>query len=268
VIRWCAGCQKYLGEVPPRDDFRATHTVCPACRDAYSADDDRYIERWRWMEPYYRRLRAQAISGDLEDIAGIIAEGTSLGIRPFDLMIGMVQPILQEIGELWAKGEIAVETEHRFSSLANAMLALIYANYSELRRFRQHPAPQYVLVNAEDNYHVLGLQLVELSLCARGIPSYAVVPGLPARETLALVTRFKPRVLGMSVALAIHMKSVRETLSLLAGIAESRRPEVIVGGNAVRDGMTVHGEFGVRTVRSVAELESESDDRGAEGAAS
>lgn len=257
MIRWCAGCQRYLGEAPPWDDFRSTHTLCPVCKNAYSVDDDRYIEHSRQIEAYHRRLRAQAISGDLEDIAQVIAEGAGLGIRPVDLMFGVVQSILQEVGELWEKGEITVETEHRFSSFANAMLTLIYANHPELRRFRQHRAPQYVLVNAEENHHVLGLQLVELSLCARRIPCFTVVPGLPARETLGLVKRLKPRVLGLSIALSIHMKSVREVLDLLGGLDESHRPDVVIGGYPIRQGMTVHGDFGVRTVRSVAELVDE-----------
>lgn len=38
MIRICAWCSRFLGEIPPLDDDRLTHGICDACVSAVRAD--------------------------------------------------------------------------------------------------------------------------------------------------------------------------------------------------------------------------------------
>jgi len=38
MIKLCAWCGDYLGEIEPRDDYRITHGICGPCRDRWLAE--------------------------------------------------------------------------------------------------------------------------------------------------------------------------------------------------------------------------------------
>jgi len=70
------------------------------------------------------------------DVGLMLEESSRHHIRPMDLLLGMLQPLLVEIGELWASGQVTVSMEHRFSDLVGDLLAHVR------RGFRQDPRPE------------------------------------------------------------------------------------------------------------------------------
>jgi methanogenic corrinoid protein MtbC1 len=207
------------------------------------------------LADFYARLRNSATTGNPETAEEVLRQSIELGVRPLDLLIGVIQPILHEIGTLWLKGMVTVAIEHQFSAFSSAMIALIYFRYPHLQRYRQSNTPRFLLVNAEDNYHVLGLQLVELCLATHHIDSRMIVPGLPGSEVVRLVRELKPSAIGFSVALATQMKSIREVIACLQELDEKIRPRIIIGGNSVKEGMEPRPEFAITTFRTLGEFE-------------
>ena len=243
MIHWCAYCQRFLGEVAPVEVYDFTHGICERCSAERRIEDHAAIERIAPVRALYLRIAGVVQTGH-DEPADLLAEGLALGLAPVDLLMGMIQPALYRMGQAWSAGEAAVHHEHALTAACSTLVTLLFERLPHLRALRQAPGPRVLLVNAEGNYHTLGLQVVELLLLSHGVPTLAVVPGLPAREVLALARSTRPVVLGVSVALPTQYGSVREIASLVGGLPDGERPRVVAGGFAVKQGRELPAESG------------------------
>lgn len=253
MIAWCAYCQRFQGERAPFDSFELTHGMCPECARRGVLLDPAAVRAARPVAEFFADLRraaragADLAAGDLLDRAG------ALGVGAADLLVGMVQPALCEIGELWARGEATVAIEHRFSTLVEALVAAV-------RERTPAPAPpepgrvEFLLVDVEGNHHTLGIRILEVLLRAAGRSVTAVAPGLPAREVVALVRALRPAVVGVSVALLPQMRAVRELAAEIAAADLPSPPRLVVGGQPIKAGLQLAEPRGFELCGSFAEL--------------
>ena len=260
MIRWCSWCKTYLGESPPWQSYQFTHALCAKCRRSVRFDDPAITEDAHRLSLWYAQLRLYAKKGNVDSFLELINQASDLKVKPLDLMIGVVQPILYEIGDLWARGSVTVAHEHQFTSVALTLLTAVYSHYKELEGTRRAHRGDILLANAEGNYHTLGIQLVALSLASRSIPHDIAYPGLPTREIVDLVKRQKPKILGISIALPTQLKSVRELAEGLQSLPSGERPEMFIGGIAVRDGLLLPKELNISVCTSLFEFPGLSDD--------
>ena len=248
MIRWCSYCQSYMGESAPLEDYSLTHAICQTCLDQGHADDETHVAVMQAVGGYYQRLREAVDTGMPLQASALVREGLDLGLKESDLAWGVLQPLLRRAGVRWASGNLSVAREHLFSSTAMNMIDLLFSDMPALRERRQSQHPDILLVMAEDNFHSLGLRMAELGFCLTGYTTFTVMPGLPAKEVAALSESLQPRVLGISVALAPQMRSVRETRGMIAKLPAARRPKLVVGGSAVRLGLAVPEAWGIEVV--------------------
>ncbi len=233
MIRWCAFCQRYQGEVEPYDDYSVTHTICEACetRGAYLRKEPASLEAIRrFLE------RVARVGTDPEPTAAeLVAQGAAIGLDPADLLLGIVRPVLHQIGDRWARSEATIAEEHRVTALCSALIQRIGdvdPNVAALRHARQ---PEVLLVVAEGNYHTLGIQILEVLLIRSRISTFTIYPGLPAEETVRLARSLLPRVVAISAALPEHLQPALWVANRLAESPPDARPLVVVGGLALRD---------------------------------
>jgi len=235
MIRWCAYCHHFLQEEEPFDQYQMTYGVCDGCKPKiypFSMVDQEQLEA---ITAFFLRLEDLSLSGTDADTLTVLDEGRALGIGTLDLLMGMLQPLLVRIGDLWAANKVTVGTEHRFSALVADLVTQVRTTRAKVA---QAPAPALILVTAEGNYHTLGLQMAEAYFATEGIPILAVAPGLPTREVLDLVEHHRPRALGFSVALPAQMQQVEEVAGLFRRMNSPPR-HLLVGGPAVRSGLAV-----------------------------
>ena len=244
MIVWCAYCQRFLGEQPPLDNYEVTHGLCTRCAKKGVMRDDAAIAAIRPLVAFHARLRMQARAGGELPTSQILSEARSLGVRPLDLLLGVVQPALYELGDLWSRGEVSVAMEHRFSANVQRIVGAIVEATPPTP-----PGPgglDYLLVAADREQHTLGLWFVELFLREHGRSTFLVTPGLPAGEVMALVRSLQPKTVGLSLALPAHASAVREVASALEGMP--RRPRLIVGGYAVKMGLAADALAGAEPI--------------------
>ncbi len=210
--------------MPPRDDYSFSHTNCHDCLRSGVVEDPARIDAMKAVAVFHRRLQDASHRGDLILASALVDEGLALGPKVRDLAWGVLQPLLYRLGDAWARGEVSVAHEHAFTATAGAAVELLFAKDPALQSRRQHREPEVLLVMAEGNHHALGLRLVELALCLQGLTTHTLVPGLPAREVLVLTQALRPRVVGVSVALAPQLDSAHELHRLLAGLPAPTRP--------------------------------------------
>jgi len=223
MFRWCAYCQRLIGEVAPFDDFRITHGACAACAGRIEGGE---LYPVKGLE-LFRELFEAARQEDFDACHRHVDEALSLGWTPSDAAIGLLQPALYEFGSLWEQGAVTVAQEHRFSAWCDRALTLL--EHSTPRP----PGPCRVLFATRSaNEHTLGARIAALRLRDRGISAWSLPAGLSDEKILSACEVEKPEILGLSAALAETLPGIR---ALAARAAElPHPPRVVVGGQAAR----------------------------------
>jgi methanogenic corrinoid protein MtbC1 len=236
LISWCSQCHKYIGETKPIDDFSFTHGLCLDCRPETLdfLQDHNFFPRIDFLKNFYFHLRENCRLGHYKDAKGLLEQGLSMGIRPLDIVLGMMKPMLYEVGELWARNEMTVAQEHLFTSVCSSSLELLFEHCPEHLQFRQSDTPKVLLVAAENNYHILGLKMLELVLMLHQVPTYLVIPGLPPQDAVDLARQLAPKVVALSIAMGTQAQTLAQLGYLLTKIPEHQRPIFAVGGFYIR----------------------------------
>lgn len=250
MIKWCSYCLHFISECEPWDDYQISHGVCDACFKKVTASTPPAPKAFQDLRAFFHSMQMVARSGQPMDVGLMLEESSRHHIRPMDLLLGMLQPLLVEIGELWASGQVTVSMEHRFSDLVGDLLAHVR------RGFRQDPrpeSPKLLLLTAEGNRHVLGLRMAEPFFVANGVPTITVVPGLPIEEVMDLLERHQLWSVGFSVAMASQMDQVQEVAKRVKKLSGPPR-HILVGGPAVRMGLELDPSLGILAFRQLSDV--------------
>ena len=225
MIRWCCYCQKLLDEAPPLTSFEVSHGVCARCAKRLEAGEP-LIAEYDAAIRFYRELYAAARVGDRRTCAEMAKRASAAGFGSTELLVGLVQPALVEIGSQWERGRVSVADEHRFTAWCETMLAFV----------ERPSAPEgpldLLILQAPGNRHVLGPRLAEHVLLDAGIRVEAVVPELPPDEIVALVRTRAPSWVGFSCALPETVDAARDIAAKLG--ADGYRGRVLLSGQALR----------------------------------
>lgn len=234
MIRWCSYCQSFLGEVPPFEDYSPTHAVCEAClskgRDYIASS----VNLARQMGDFYNGLREAAAAGEAISLDEIMAAGSKLGIKDIDLCVGIIQPILYEIGELWKDGHLTAAQEHLFTEFAEQVIHRFKERSFPIPNLPRAENVDVLLVCADGNYHTLGVQIIDLAMRELGLKTKAITPGLPNQDILWSVERFQPRILGISIAEQGQIEQVIEFAKTVQNDPNRVDMKILVGGSGVR----------------------------------
>jgi methanogenic corrinoid protein MtbC1 len=244
VIVWCSYCQHLIREVPPYTSYEISHGACSACAARFmagvdmSADDEVALR-------YYRALFAAAFDGDTATCVALAAQGIEGGFGGPELLIGILQPALEEIGARWERGEVSVEDEHRFTAYCEAMVETIGV-------LPEPSGPLDILiVQAPGNRHEVGPRLAERVLLSRGVSARAIARELERDELIRLVERYSPAWLGISCALPQAIDGAIELTSMLR--ASGFTGGVMISGQAVRRNLDLPAPPGIELCRTLDE---------------
>ena len=239
MLKWCSYCQQFLGEVPDYEDLAITHGICRGCRPKVHHFTVSEFARARLLKGIQRKLFDAGRRDDLKASQKIIADAIKAKIRPFDILIGMIAPMLYQIGEDWKKGILSVEAEHRFTAFCENALALIAPKVAAdmLADGTPSNATDVLLMNAPGNEHTLALRIIDLWLVSRGMRTRIADAHLTPDQLIALVALTHPAMLMISMALAEQRAHVVAIAERIADLPQSIRPKLIVGGYAVKLGL-------------------------------
>jgi len=178
------------------------------------------------LEEYMDHL----IAGEDEEC---LAEGKALagdldGLHA--LYVDVIQPSQYRVGELWESGKISVATEH----LATATNSYVATNcYAPLARVTTG-GPRALIACTPEEMHELGPRMLADLLECDGWDVDFYGTSMPARELVGAVRERKPRFVGLSAALVMHLGSVKRTITAIREALGEETPPIIVGGNAFR----------------------------------
>lgn len=255
MIRWCSYCSTYLGECPPYDDYSLTHGVCPVCVKVGYLEEGRLIpERTIKLSSFYSQLRKRVLSREVKTYRKILDEALELEIKPIDLLFGIIQPSLYDVGERWASSSLTVAEEHWFTSVCSSIIDQAWEFFPEGLPFRHSQKPSVLLANADGNEHSLGVRLIELLLSIEQVPNHMIYPGLPSQDIFELAKTLKPKFIGISISQERHMEAVVELCTLVKGLPSHERPHLALGGFPTREGLTVDPNLNLEVFVNVKEF--------------
>lgn len=242
MIKWCSNCQSFLGEVPAYDDFNITHGICASCEPKAATFSDADFEHALSLKRIQARLFVAGRHNDIVAAEKIIEDAAAVGCKPVDVLMGIIAPLLYQVGEYWKQGIFAVEDEHRFTAFCEQTLGLIAAKAERDRPARRSAGckTDVLLVNAPDNRHTLAIHILALWLASHGVRARIADETPDPEELLAIIDRVKPNALLVSMALAEQSRGVIAMAGRIATLPSPVRPKIIVGGYAVKLGLVSH----------------------------
>ncbi len=234
MLRWCAYCQEFQGEVAPFDDLNTTHGMCPSCKAKGYGRLDEEMDNSKRLREIQEQLRIAGQRGDMEAAPQIVRTALAAGLRPVDILIGLITPLLYLIGSEWESGIITVADEHRFTRFCECVFELIKLEVKAAGgpALGMRHAPVFLMA-ARGNHHTLGVRMLALWLKSKGVETIEFDQPPSPEDLVVRVAESRPAAIMISVSLDRQQSYVYRIAQRIAMLAEPR-PILFVGGYAIK----------------------------------
>ena len=147
--------------------------------------------------------------------------------RPM-LFEDVILPLVAEIGERWAKGELKIINEHMASTIITSFLRDILSAYRPAAAM-----PRMVVATPANHWHELGALIAAVTAAEAGWNVYYFGPNLPAEEIAAAAVYKKAAAVTLSI---VYRDAERQTLREIKRLRQyvSEDVAIIVGGRGMR----------------------------------
>jgi methanogenic corrinoid protein MtbC1 len=248
LLSWCAYCQQFQGEVAPFENLDITHGVCKPCTAKGIQGLEANIEHSLRLKEIQDELMAAGRMGDLEAAVKIIDSAVVSGLRPVDILVGLLAPLLYIIGEESDQGCISGAAARHFISFCEGVFTRIKDKFPGLdlsktpnRRIKLLLMNGYQDRGHHDgahkaghgNDHTIGIQVLALWLESKNFDVRLVGHSPAHDELIKLLDSFRPSAILISLAMAEQRDGV---VKMLDDLKASNRivPDVWVGGHAIK----------------------------------
>lgn len=202
---------------------------------AYVLDDaevDRFKARRERPVPPPERVHVRNWAGQRERLLAALLTGDELGARAVverlvegaidsvELCEELLAPVLVDVGERWARGELSVAEEHRASAICDRILARVAVHP------RGRPRGVAVVATAPGEEHGLPATMAAVALRADRWQVHHLATEVPPDDLAGLARSVGARILVLSVALT---EQVAPTRALAAELADRTGARVLVG---------------------------------------
>jgi methanogenic corrinoid protein MtbC1 len=182
----------------------------------------------------------------LEETLGSAAVGLT---RP-QLLNGVVQPLFEKIGRLWASGRLKIIHEHMASIVTRSFLldilrTIVVADTS----------PKIVVGTPVGQWHETGALIVALTAAESGWRPLYFGPNLPAEEIAAAAQITASKAIALSISHRIELEIVVRELSKLRRYCD-RQISIYVGGYGISDLKPRVYRRDIRCIESVEDFRS------------
>jgi DNA-binding transcriptional MerR regulator/methylmalonyl-CoA mutase cobalamin-binding subunit len=184
-----------------------------------------------------------------EDIEGLQKElhHNAAALGPKRFVVEFAQPLLHEIGDLWAAGAIGVRQEHLLSECLTTELRLLLSA-SDITR----STPTVLLATLSGEPHSLGLEMVAVYLAASNAKPRLVGANTPPDQIVDGVKTLRADVVGLSVSASANISFAQEQIeSILRDLP--RRVSLWVGGEGSKQ-LQIN-EDGLRIINSWQQID-------------
>ena len=146
------------------------------------------------------------------------------------LYVDIIAPSQYRVGELWESGQISVATEHLATATNSYVATQCYAPLARA----SSGGPRALIACTPEEMHELGPRMLADLLECDGWDVDFYGTSMPVRDLIGAIRERKPRFVGLSAALVMHLGSVKRTITSIREALGAETPPIVVGGNAFR----------------------------------
>ncbi len=210
-------------------------------------------------DPLLSAMRKAIIDGDREAAARLAGESVSVGLDPVQVIENGYVPGIQEVGELWERGDYF---RPELIASAEAMKATLAVLEPELARRRLHApvAGRVVIGTIEGDIHDIGKNLVAAMLQAGGFEVFDLGADVKVERFIEEAESVKADLICASALLTTTMVNQKRLVDTLRTRGLRDKYTVLVGGapaspkwaqDAGADGYAENAVAAVRLAKSL-----------------
>lgn len=241
MLAWCPNCFQFLGEAPPYEDLSVQYGVCSDCPFVPQQHTTHDPHRATKIKKMMYSLWDAGTQDDVILGAHLVDEALDLGIRPIDIAMGLLAPLLSQIGRDWQHGRITVADEHRFTAFVESLFAMLTRQLRlQNEKKCETEGAKVLLMNAKNNTHDIGIRLLEIWFHTSGLPAKALIPPPSTHDLLEMIRKTRPEIIGLSVCLETHISCVQKLVKEVRTHFDHKDLQILIGGLAVKQGKVPH----------------------------
>ena len=207
-------------------------------------------------ETWREAISAGILDGDGEAVAGAAQQALDAGELPLELINGVLNPALKEVGDRFDRGDIYLP---ELIMAAEAMEAAMQVIQPVLlaRQETVSRSGRVVIATVQGDIHDIGKNIVSALLRANGFDVLDLGRDVHAVQIVTKAREFKADIIGLSTLLSTTMPYCRDTVRLLDELGIRDQFKVFIGGGPVTPEYAVsigalyggtHAEAGVQNM--------------------
>jgi methanogenic corrinoid protein MtbC1 len=177
------------------------------------------------------------VAGSGEDMvaaAKIVELAITANVRPVDILLGIITPLLYNIGEEFERGCVTLADEASFTTFCENVFELLKEKVEDaLLLDSDLKAPRILMMNAPGNTHTLAIRILTLWLRSQGFEAILLNPAPPVEDLLMMDIGKRRLAILISLALPEQRQGVVRLVEQLICLPEPK-PLIVVGGYAVK----------------------------------
>jgi methylmalonyl-CoA mutase cobalamin-binding domain/chain len=164
------------------------------------------------------------------------------------LLEGVILPLVAEIGDRWANGQLKIINEHMASSILVSFLRDMLSTYRVLT-----PMPKMIVATPANHWHELGALIVAIIAAEAGWGVYYFGPNLPAEEIAAAAVHKNAVAVALSI---VYQDDERQTLREIKRLRQYVAEDVaiIAGGRGVQSFQAAFKQMNVLHSHNISEF--------------
>ncbi len=139
----------------------------------------------------------------------------------------LLTPLLQNIGNMWKKGEIRIVNEHVSTAIIRKILNSLIDNNSMPKN-----APSIIIATPKGQLHELGALMIAVIASADGWNVTYMGPDLPGEEIAAAIDKLQPKLVALSIVYPNDDFTLDREMTKLKKLLNNGT-KIIAGGRSV-----------------------------------
>jgi len=178
-------------------------------------------------------LRNAIIAGDKSQGVELAQTALDSGMSPLTFFQGVVEPVLDEIGDQFAKLEIFLPELMRAGMVVEAMQKEVLEPAIKAEGGASSITGRVVIGTCQGDIHDIGKNMVALMLQVNGFEVTDLGTNVSPRTFIDSAKQNKADIIAMSSLLTTSMPYIRDLVEMLEAFGLADQYEVVAGGAAV-----------------------------------
>jgi methanogenic corrinoid protein MtbC1 len=191
------------------------------------------------------------LGGRRVECMAIVERALAANARLRDVYLGLFQPALYSVGDLWERNRVTVATEHLATSIVETQMSLLEAGLFDA----PHKNATAVVACSANEHHQIGGRMIADAFEWNGWHADFLGANTPEDALLAYLADRTPNVVALSLSVAFNIDRLLHTVEAI----RIRFPSlpILVGGQAFRWGRcaAVEAVPGVTVLAGLDEFE-------------